>query len=86
MSSTTIPSAIEAVALIFKLNNEMVVRSLDGLSDEECWQRPGGGNPMAWMLGHATVSRAHLLEKLGHYHVGQMGYVRKLLGQSGVAD
>lgn len=164
MSSTTIPSAIEAVSLIFKLNNEMVVRSLDGLSDEECWQRPAGGNPLAWLLGHATVSRAHLLGKLGHkydaglgslfdrgatlaeqaayparavleaawketrgrmreafggladaalsappsgkplpgvkttadllafhafhecYHVGQMGYVRKLLGRSGIAD
>jgi uncharacterized damage-inducible protein DinB len=74
MSSLAIPSAIQPVALIFKLNNEMVVRSLDGLSDEECWRRPAGaGNPLAWLLGHATVSRAQLLGQLGQKYNPGLG-------------
>jgi hypothetical protein len=164
MSTVKPPAAIESVTLIFKLNNEMVQRSLDGVSDADCWRRPtGNGNPLGWLAGHATISRAGLLKKLGHsydcglgdlfnrgaapstpeaypprsvieaawkqsrqemraaferlteaslaappsgqtfsgvttmadliafyafhesYHVGQMGYVRKLLGYSGIA-
>jgi hypothetical protein len=63
----TIPRAIEPVSLIFKLNNEMVVRSLNGLSDEDCWRRPHPDiNPMLWLVGHATISRIGLLARLGH--------------------
>ena len=67
MSLVAMPSALEPVALIFKLNNEMVVRSLNGLTDEECWRRPAdGGNPILWLVGHATISRGRLLAQLGH--------------------
>ena len=74
MSTVAIPSAIEPIALIFKLNNEMVVRSLAGLNDEECWRRPdAAGNPILWLVGHATISRAHLLAKLGHTYDHGLG-------------
>jgi hypothetical protein len=61
------PHAIDSVGLIFKLNNGLVTRSLDGLPDEHVWRQPdGGGNPIGWILGHATASRATLLGRLGH--------------------
>jgi uncharacterized damage-inducible protein DinB len=62
---STSPAAIAPVALIFKLNNGMVTRALEGLSDAETWQRPGTGNPIAWLLGHMTHSRGQLLNLLG---------------------
>jgi uncharacterized damage-inducible protein DinB len=66
MSTGTLPKTIEQVAFIFKLNNEMVTRSLAGLTDEECWKQPGeGGNPIIWLVGHMTIARAGLLKKLG---------------------
>src|SRR5687768_6730799 len=66
MASATVPGTIEAVALIFKLNNEMVVRSLAGVSNDDSWKRPASaGNPLGWLVGHVTVSRAQLLKTLG---------------------
>jgi uncharacterized damage-inducible protein DinB len=57
---------IDPIALIFKLNNGLVARSLDGLSDEEAWQRPAGAaNPIAWLVGHVTSTRGSLLAELG---------------------
>lgn len=50
------------VVLIFKLNNGMVARTLEGLSDDDVWRQPGkGGNPIAWLLGHMANTRAHLV-------------------------
>jgi uncharacterized damage-inducible protein DinB len=66
MSTGALPKTIEHVAFIFKLNNEMVTRTLAGLTDEECWKQPGdGGNPILWLVGHLTISRVTLLKKLG---------------------
>jgi len=66
MSTISVPKTIESVTLIFKLNNEMVTRALAGLTDEDSWKEPaGGGNPIMWLLGHVTISRAQLLRKLG---------------------
>jgi hypothetical protein len=61
--------AAEPIALIFKLNNGLVERTLDGLADEEVWRRPGpgsGGNPIAWLIGHVANTRASLVRELGH--------------------
>jgi uncharacterized damage-inducible protein DinB len=60
----SVPSGIAPVALIFKLNNGLVARSLDGLTDEDVWRRPAGGNPIGWLLGHLTETRATLLAEL----------------------
>ena len=60
------PAVVEPVTLIYKLNNRLVGRSLEGLTDDEMWQAgPGGGNPIAWLLGHITESRIGLLAALG---------------------
>ena len=57
---------LEQLALIFKLNNSLIARSLDGLSDEEVWAQPtGSGNPIAWLVGHLTETRAAMLAEMG---------------------
>jgi hypothetical protein len=57
---------LEPIALIYKLNNGVVSRTLDGLSDDEVWQSPpGGGNPIGWILGHVVGSRTLMLGLLG---------------------
>jgi uncharacterized damage-inducible protein DinB len=57
---------LEPLALIFKLNNNLIARSLEGLSDEEAWAQPtGSGNPIAWLLGHLTEARAGMLTEMG---------------------
>jgi uncharacterized damage-inducible protein DinB len=57
---------LQPLALIFKLNNNLIARSLDGLSDEDVWRQPSGsGNPIGWILGHLTETRAGLLSDMG---------------------
>ena len=57
---------IEPLALIFKLNNNLVGRSLEGLTDEDIWRQPSGsGNPIGWIVGHLTETRAGLLSEMG---------------------
>jgi uncharacterized damage-inducible protein DinB len=57
---------LQPLALIFKLNNNLVARSLDGLSDEDMWrQASGSGNPIGWILGHITETRAGMLSEMG---------------------
>ena len=57
---------IEPLALIFKLNNNLVARALDSLSDEDIWRQPSGsGNPLGWIVGHLTETRAGLLSEMG---------------------
>jgi len=57
---------LQQIALIYKLNNGVVARTLDGLSDEEVWQSPpGGGNPIGWILGHLAEYRTAMLAILG---------------------
>ncbi len=39
---------------------------LEGLSDDEAWQQlEGKGNPIAWIVGHLTETRAQMLGLLG---------------------
>src|SRR5215813_3016267 len=57
---------LQPLALIFKLNNNLIARSLDGLSDEDVWRQPSGsGNPIGWILGHLTETRAGMLSEMG---------------------
>ena len=57
---------LQPLALIFKLNNNLIARSLDGLSDEDVWRQPSGsGNPIGWIIGHLTETRAGLLGDMG---------------------
>ena len=64
--SDSLPAVAKPIALLFKINNSMVTRGLDGLSDDEAWyQMEGKGNPVAWIVGHLTETRAQMLGLLG---------------------
>jgi hypothetical protein len=57
---------LQQISLIYKLNNGVVARTLDGLSDDDVWRSPpGGGNPIGWILGHVAEYRTVLLGLLG---------------------
>jgi hypothetical protein len=56
---------VQQLALIFKLNNNLIARSLDGLSDEDVWRQVGSGNPIAWIVAHLAETRAGLLTEMG---------------------
>jgi hypothetical protein len=57
---------VEPIAFIFKFNNGLIKRSLDGLSDDDTWRQMAGlGNPIAWVLGHITETRGSILRDLG---------------------
>lgn len=60
-------SAIAApLAMIFRLNDDIVLRSLEGLSDEELWRRQTGrNNPILWVAGHVVQTRTVPLKILG---------------------
>src|SRR5262245_58854188 len=66
-------SAIEPIALIFKLNNKMVERSVEGVTDDEFWRSLAGGNPIGWLLGHVTHTRAQILTMMGHTYDSGLG-------------
>jgi hypothetical protein len=59
------PVAVAPVAQIYKINNVMVERTLEGLSEDELWQRPAGGNPIAWLIGHLAETRGSLMSRIG---------------------
>lgn len=64
--SDALPVAAQPIALLFAINNSMMTRGLDGLSDDEGWhQMEGKANPIAWVAGHLTETRAQMLGLLG---------------------
>jgi uncharacterized damage-inducible protein DinB len=64
--SRLVPVALAPVALIFKLNAGLIRSSLDGLTDDELWQRPTlHNNPLLWVVGHIVATRAGMLGRLG---------------------
>jgi uncharacterized damage-inducible protein DinB len=63
--TTANSSSVGDVTLIFKLNNRLVKSALQGLTDEEVWTRPHGGNAIGWILGHITETRGSILAELG---------------------
>ncbi|MGC4082860.1 MAG: DinB family protein [Vicinamibacterales bacterium] len=62
----TLPAVAQPIALLFKINNSMVTRGLEGLADDEAWyQMDGKANPIAWIVGHLAETRAQMLGLLG---------------------
>ena len=65
--TTTSRSAVAApIAMMFRINNDLVSRAIGSLTDEELWQRPTDrSNPMLWIAGHVVQTRASMLKLLG---------------------
>ena len=72
MSSTTRTSAATPVAMIFSFNDNFLLHSLEGLSEEELWRAPTSyNNPILWVAGHAAQTRATVVQMLGeHFETG----------------
>jgi len=48
---------------IFGVTEWIVVSSVRGFSVDEWWERPGGANPVIWIVGHILSSRRILEEE-----------------------
>src|SRR5215467_4876678 len=66
-ASMTKQSAVAApIAMIFEINDGLLSRAFEGLTDEELWCSPtDNNNPMLWLLGHVTQTRSAILRILG---------------------
>jgi hypothetical protein len=54
------------MAKMFAINDDMVSRAIDGLTDQQLWTRPTElTNPMLWIVGHFVQTRTELLALLG---------------------
>jgi hypothetical protein len=54
------------MAKIFAINDDIVGRAVDGLTDEQLWMRlTERNNPMMWIVGHFVQTRVELLALLG---------------------
>ena len=60
-------SLIAPVTVIFRINDDLLLRALDGLGAEQLWHRPTEkNNPMLWIAGHIAQTRALILSLTGH--------------------
>jgi hypothetical protein len=59
-------AASTPLAYVFALNDGLIRRALDGLTDEQAWSRLSDqNNSMMWIVAHAVSVRAGMLEMLG---------------------
>jgi uncharacterized damage-inducible protein DinB len=66
MTTTTRSAVAAPIAMMFRVNQGLVARALDSLTDDELWRRPtDNNNPMLWIAGHVVQTRAALLKLLG---------------------
>jgi len=65
-TATTYHPAVAPLALIFSVNDGLVARSFEKVTDEELWRRPTDkNNPMLWIFGHIVNTRAAMLKMFG---------------------
>jgi len=66
MTTAVISTVATPLAKIFAINDDIVSRAIDGLTDEQLWTRPTElNNPMLWIVGHFVQTRTELLAFLG---------------------
>jgi DinB superfamily len=54
------------LAMMFKINEALISRALDGVDDAQLWARPSQhNNPILWLVGHLVRTRARLLSAIG---------------------
>jgi uncharacterized damage-inducible protein DinB len=64
--NTTSSAVAAPIAMMFQINQGLLARALDSLTDDELWQRPTDkNNPMLWIAGHVVQTRASILKLLG---------------------
>ncbi|MBI3402124.1 MAG: DinB family protein [Acidobacteria bacterium] len=66
MTTATCSAIAAPIAMIFAVNDDLVLRALDGLTHQELCETPTDrNNPMFWVAGHVVQTRAGLLQLLG---------------------
>ena len=66
MTTTGVSAVAAPIAMMFRINTDLVSRAIESLTDEELWQRPTDrSNPMLWIAGHVVQTRAAMLKLLG---------------------
>lgn len=66
MTTLTKSPVIAPIAWTFLCNDNLALRALDGLTQEELWRSPTErNNPMLWVAGHFVQTRAVILGMLG---------------------
>jgi hypothetical protein len=64
--TTTFCAVAAPIAMIFRVNDDLVSQALEGLTASELWHRPTDkNNPMLWLAGHVADTRGALLRILG---------------------
>jgi hypothetical protein len=60
-----------SIAIIFATNDDLALRALDGLTQQQLWQAPTQrNNAMLWIAGH-VVQHSCQFGLLRHYPVNQ---------------
>ena len=66
MTTATLNPITAPIAMIFSVNDGLVLRALEGLTPEELWRAPTArNNAMLWVAGHVVQTRAIVLGQLG---------------------
>ena len=66
MTTATKSTVIAPIAMTFLLNDDLALRALEGLTQEELWRAPTDrNNAMLWVAGHLVQTRAIVLGLLG---------------------
>jgi len=66
MTTAIANPAITPIALIFSLNDNLVLQALEGLTQDELWHAPTcDNNGLLWVAGHVVQTRAMILQMLG---------------------
>ncbi len=64
--STAATTTVAPLALIFTLNDGLIVRAFEGISDADLSRRvTDRSNSLLWICAHAVTTRALLLKQLG---------------------
>jgi uncharacterized protein YndB with AHSA1/START domain/uncharacterized damage-inducible protein DinB len=64
--ASTASAIVAPIAMIFAMNDDLLRRALDGLSNDQLWQAPSEStNGMLWIAGHMVQTRTGLLRLLG---------------------
>jgi hypothetical protein len=64
--ATNQTAPLAPLVMMFTINETLITKAMDGLTDNQLWQRPtDNNNPMLWLVGHLVRSRARLLTSLG---------------------
>lgn len=67
MTTTNTPtfSTRDHLRMMFAMNNSLLTRNLEGVTDTHALTRPGEGSAIAWILGHIVYWRQAVIGMLG---------------------